>query len=92
MLLNFEWDEDKAELNFIKHGITFDEAISVFDDELSLTINDTEHSIIEDRFIDIGLSNKNRYIVVVYTERQEKIRIISSRLATKMEIRNYEKK
>lgn len=90
MSLNFEWDEDKAEKNLIKHGISFQEAISVFYDKLSLTTNDFENSIGEERYIDIGLSNKNRIIVVVYTERNESIRIISSRLATKREIKSYE--
>ncbi|MCX6153499.1 MAG: BrnT family toxin [Candidatus Kapabacteria bacterium] len=90
MSLKFEWDEDKAKSNLKKHGITFEEAISVLNDQFSLTIEDIEHSVTEQRFIDIGFSNKNRLLVVHYTERHDKIRIISSRLATKKEIKNYE--
>jgi uncharacterized DUF497 family protein len=92
MSLNFEWDDDKAQNNLKKHKISFDEAISVFNDKLSITIFDSYHSINEERFIDIGLSNKNRLIVVIYTERNNNIRIISSRLATKQERENYENK
>ena len=66
MSLQFEWDETKAKINLNKHGISFEEAISVFNDKLSLTVFDFEHSINEDRFIDIGLSNKNRLIVNNY--------------------------
>ena len=73
----FEWDEAKEKTNFRKHKITFTEGETVFYDPLSLTIPDPDHSIDEDRFIDIGTSNKNRILVVVYTEREDKIRIIS---------------
>ena len=90
MSINFEWDEDKAQENLKKHGIGFDEAISVFNDSLSLTIPDIKHSVGEERFIDIGLSNRNRLIIVVYTERNNVIRLISSRLATKKEKKSYE--
>jgi len=92
MNINFEWDEDKAFANMKKHGVSFDEAVSIFNDRLSLTIFDAEHSIGEERFIDIGLSNKDRVIVVVYTERENNIRIISSRKAIKKEIKFYESK
>ena len=92
MPLNFEWDEEKYKKNLKKHGVSFEEAISVFYDKLSLTIVDAEHSINEHRYIDIGLSNKNRIIVVVYTEINDIIRIISSRLAKKKEIKDYEEK
>lgn len=57
---------------------------------MSLTLNDTKHSIDENRFVEIGMSNKNRLLVVIYTEREDKIRIISSRLATKKEKKYYE--
>jgi uncharacterized protein len=90
MYINFEWDEDKSKLNLKKHNVSFEEAISVFNDNLSLTIEDNEHSIYETRFIDIGISNKNRLLVVSYTERENKIRIISCRLATKKERKIYE--
>ncbi len=73
----FEWDESKALLNEQKHGVSFDEAATVFADPLSLTIVDETHSDEEDRFVDIGESSSGRLLVVVYTERDETIRIIS---------------
>ena len=90
MSLQFEWDEQKAELNAIKHGVYFTEAKTVFADPNSMTIADLEHSIEEDRYIDIGISERDRLLVVVYTERGNLIRIISSRRATNREIRIYE--
>jgi uncharacterized DUF497 family protein len=90
MSLNFEWNVEKANTNLKKHGISFDEAKTVFYDNLALTLNDTEHSIDENRLIEIGLSNRNRLLVVVYTEREDNVRIISSRIATKMEMKFYE--
>lgn len=91
MALRFEWDEEKAALNQSKHGVDFYEAQTVFGDLHSLTIFDEHHSEQEDRFIDIGLSQFGRLLVVVYTERDEKIRIISCRLATPNEINQYER-
>ena len=90
MSLQFEWDEQKAELNEIKHGVNFEEAKTVFADFGSITIDDLEHSIEEDRYIDIGISDRGRLLVVIYTERGDRIRIISSRCATNQEIRIYE--
>jgi uncharacterized protein len=90
MSLKFEWDELKADRNAIKHGVYFEEAKTVFADSNSVTIVDLEHSIDEDRYIDIGISNLGRLLVVVYTERDNYIRIISSRCATNREIRIYE--
>mgnify|MGYP002777006522 CR=1 FL=1 len=90
MSLAFEWDEQKAELNYRKHRVSFEEAQTVFRDPNSITILDSNHSIAEERYIDIGLSEQGRILVVVYTERQEKIRIISSRKATAKEIQVYE--
>lgn len=92
MSLNFEWDEIKAEENLKKHGISFDEAKTVFNDPFSLTIYDPNHSINEERYVDIGLSSKGRLIIVSYTERGENIRIISCRKAKKKEQKDYEKK
>ncbi len=86
----FEWDENKEKSNLRKHKIGFDEAESVFADAFSVTIPDPDHSIEENRFIDIGMSEKNRVLVVVYTERGEQIRIISVRKATKAERKIYE--
>jgi uncharacterized protein len=88
----FEWDEEKAKENFKKHGVDFDEAKTVFNDPLAITICDPDHSIDEDRYIDIGFSFKGRLIVVSYTERGNNIRIISSRKSVKKERENYEKK
>ena len=92
MPLTFEWDEKKADDNLRKHGVSFDEAKTVFNDPFSVTIHDPDHSRGEQRYIDIGLSSKGRLIVVSYTERGEKIRIINSREATKKEEREYENK
>ncbi len=90
MSFNFEWDEEKAKANFKKHKVSFDEAITVFSDPLSITIPDPDHSIDEERYIDIGTSDKGRVLVVVYTERGANIRIISCRKATPAERRRYE--
>lgn len=86
----FEWDENKEKSNLRKHKIGFDEAESVFSDAFSVTIFHPDHSIEENRFIDIGTSDKSRVLVVVYTEREERIRIISVRKATKAERKIYE--
>jgi uncharacterized DUF497 family protein len=90
MALGFEWDPAKAELNLKEHGISFDEATTVFRDTLSITISDPDHSDSEDRFIDIGMSHRMQLLVVSYTERKDKIRIISARRATRAERKNYE--
>ncbi len=87
---DFEWDEDKDRANLKKHGISFDEATTVFMDALSVTIPDPDHSTGEQRYVDIGRSEKGRVLVVVYTERSGSIRIISSRKATPLERRAYE--
>ena len=92
MALTFEWDENKALENYRKHGVSFEEAKTVFNDSFAITIYDPNHSIHEDRFIDLGRSSKGRILVVVYTERNETIRLISSRIATKRECWNYEEK
>ena len=92
MALLFEWNENKASTSFKKHGVSFEEATTVFGDTLSVTISDPLHSIDEDRFIIIGHSHKNRLVVVVHTDRGDKIRIISARLATKSERNFYERK
>ncbi|MDZ8080068.1 MAG: BrnT family toxin [Nostoc sp. SerVER01] len=90
MELGFEWHEEKAKENLKKHGISFDEAKTIFNDPFSITITDPEHSLDEERYIDIGLSLRGQLLVVVYTERQSKIRIISCRQATKAERKVYE--
>jgi len=90
MKLRFEWDEEKAKANLKKHRIDFNEAATVFADPLSITIHDPDHSAYEQRYIDIGSSDKDRVLVVVYTERGSNIRIVSCRKATLSERKLYE--
>jgi uncharacterized protein len=92
MGLRFEWDPGKARANLRKHGVSFEEATTVFADALSLTISDPDHSETEARFLDLGLSHQGRLLVVSYTEREDQIRIISARLASRVEKRTYETK
>jgi len=92
MALFFEWNEIKASTGFKKHGVSFEEATTVFGDTGSITISDPLHSTDEDRFIIIGYSLKHRLVVVIHTERGDNIRIISARLATKRERSFYENK
>ena len=86
----FEWDSKKAESNLRKRGISFAEAATVFFDPLSITIPDPLHSLTEDRFVITGLSNRSRCLVVVHSDRGDKIRIISARLASSSERKKYE--
>ncbi len=90
MGLKFEWDEKKAASNLKKHGVSFEEASTVFGDWLSITIEDPLHSEHEDRFIIIGKSELLNTLVVVHVERSESIRIISARPTTKNEQKFYE--
>ena len=90
MAIPFEWDEEKAEINLKKHKVDFEQAKSVFGDPFSITVDDPDHSKEEQRFIDIGKSASGKLLVVVYTERGSKIRIISCRKATPTERRKYE--
>jgi uncharacterized protein len=90
MALEFEWDPVKAKLNQKEHGVSFDEATTIFRDTLSITISDPDHSDYEDRFVDIGMSHRMQLLVVSYTEGKDKIRIISARRATRAERKNYE--
>lgn len=87
----FTWDEDKATSNLKKHGVTFAEAQTVFDDDNALRIFDPDHSETEDRFVLLGLSVQLRTLVVChcYREDDEQIRIISARKATKKEEQAY---
>ena len=89
MALQFEWHSKKALANKRKHGITFEEASTIFGDPVSLTIYDPVHSIDEVRFITIGTSARNRIIVAVHTYRGSIVRIISARKATGNEIKQY---
>jgi uncharacterized DUF497 family protein len=87
----FEWDDNKSKVNLKNHKVSFEEARSVFADSLSITVADTDHSEGEYRFIDIGMSEQRRLLVVSYTERGRSIRIISARCALPVERRCYEK-
>lgn len=89
-MFKFEWDDQKAASNLQKHGVSFDEAISVFGDARALTFSDTDHSEVEDRSRTYGISNKMRLLVVVHTERRNGIRVISARKATRYEKSIYE--
>jgi len=89
MALRFEWDHRKAKSNLRAHGVAFDEATSVFSDSLAITIYDPDHSAAELRFVDVGLSHRGRLLVVSYTERGDRIRLISARPATRNEQRQY---
>ena len=86
----YEWDEQKAQTNLRKHGVSFDEAETVFDDPLAITIPDPDHSQAEVRFVDIGQSDKGRLLVVTYTERGKQTRLINARIATRTERIKYE--
>jgi uncharacterized DUF497 family protein len=90
MQLEFEWDPDKAEANKRKHGVSFTEAGTAFGDPLSMTLPDTRHSIDEDRYILFGRSDRGRLLAVMHTDRDTAIRIISARLMTTRERREYE--
>jgi hypothetical protein len=86
----FEWDESKARSNLTKHGVAFEEAATVFGDPLSLTVRDPLHSDEEDRFVTIGASSGFNTLVVVHTDREDRVRIITARRATRAEVKNYE--
>lgn len=86
----FDWDPEKAESNLRKHGITFDEASTVFGDTLSLLMSDPDHSAEEERYIVLGMSSENRLLVVAFAERPPFTRLISARRATRKERRHYE--
>jgi uncharacterized DUF497 family protein len=86
----FEWDPKKESANLRKHGITFAEAATVFGDPLSVTILDPDHDFEEERFVIIGMSTAQQLLVVVHTIREERIRLISARTATKYEKQAYE--
>ena len=90
MTLEFEWDIRKARANLRKHGVTFEEALTVFGDPLAAIFPDEAHSIGEERELIIGHSDRGRLLLVSFTERGTTIRIIGARLATRRERRDYE--
>lgn len=85
-----EWDGEKAKANLLKHGVSFIEATSVLDDPCVLILDDAFHSIGELRFLAIGYSDQNNLLAVIYTERNNDIRIISARPTTRQERKTYE--
>ena len=87
--LKFEWDPRKAQINLHKHGISFEEAATVFGDKLAITMLDPDHSDLEIREITLGSTLKNRIVVVSHTDRSGNIRIISARRADRAEINQY---
>ncbi|MCP4536273.1 MAG: BrnT family toxin [Chloroflexi bacterium] len=91
MGLTFEWDPNKAASNLRKHDVTFEEAATVFEDWLSITVLDPDHSETEERHITVGMSKRGRLLLVAHTERQTRIRIISARQLTSREKRVYER-
>ena len=88
--MRFEWDLAKAADNVIKHGVSFEEAATVFRDPLSATGPDPDHSLHEERFVTFGASTRNRLLAIAHTERGDTIRIISARPATPRERKIYE--
>jgi uncharacterized protein len=86
--MKYQWDKNKAASNLQKHGIEFADAVSVFSDDLAITISDQRFD--EDRFVTIGMDAFGRILVVVFTWRGEDIRLISARLAERRERKQYE--
>lgn len=88
--MEFEWNEEKAASNLLKHKVSFEEAKTVFDDPLYVDFYDPDHSYDENRYIIIGESMQRRLLLVSYTERSNAIRLISARIVTRMEREAYE--
>jgi uncharacterized DUF497 family protein len=89
-MFRFDYDPQKAAKNFKKHGVSFEEAITVFSDPLASTLPDDQRSSDKERFITVGISSRNRLLFVVYTEDVSGVRLIGARLATATEKRQYE--
>ncbi len=90
--MKFSWDPKKAAANLKKHGVSFEEASTVFHDTLSITGSDPDHSGQEQRFVTFGNSSQDRLLVVAHTDEGETIRMISARLVTRQERRIYEER
>jgi len=88
--VQFEWNAEKAQRNFVKHGVSFDEAVTVFSDPLAVTIHDPDHSDQEQRFLTTGLSKRRRSIIVAHTDREGRVRLFSAREVTARERSQYE--
>jgi uncharacterized protein len=85
--VSYQWDPDKASLNRINHGVDFADAVSVLEDDRAITVEDQRYE--EERFITIGIDAIGRILVVVYTLRSNKIRLISARKADRLERQQY---
>jgi hypothetical protein len=88
--MKIEWDPRKAKSNIKKHGVSFEEAATALGDPMAVTGADPDHSVVEERYVTFGISQKNRLLVVSHTEKGETIRIISARKASKGEREIYE--
>jgi uncharacterized DUF497 family protein len=89
-MIDFEWDPSKARTNLRKHGVSFREAATVFRDSLSITAYDPDHSEEEGRYITVGTSVSQRFLIVAHTDRGTRIRVISARELTRAERKAYE--
>ena len=89
--MQFEWDPAKARANVRKHGVSFEEASSIFGDALAYTFADPDHSVREGRWLTFGLSDRGRILLVSHVDRDDRVRIVSAREATKHERKIYEK-
>ena len=92
MGLQFEWDPNKAASNLRRHRVSFEEAATVFEDRLSVTVADPDHSLEEERWITVGMSHSARLLMVSHTERGDHIRVISARALTPRERKVYEER
>ena len=90
--MQFEWNQNKAASNLSKHGVSFEEAKTVFDDPLYIDFYDPDHSEDEERYLIVGESNRGRLLIVSYTEREDSIRLISAREVTRTEREAYEER
>ncbi len=90
MAFTFEWDPQKAITNARKHDVTFDEAATAFGDPFGLIVDDPRHTEVEHRSVLLGYSQSGRLLAVMFTERGDRLRLISARTATRRERRHYE--
>jgi uncharacterized DUF497 family protein len=90
IMIDFGWDPSKAKENLRKHGVSFEEGATIFQDTLGVTIHDPDHSIQEDRYITIGSSSTGRVMMVAHTDRYGRTRIINARELTRKERKEYE--
>ena len=88
--MGFEWDKAKAAANLTKHGVSFEEAKTVFEDRLYVDFYDPKHSLDEHRYIIIGQSSEGCVLIVSYTERNDTVRLINARQVTRAERETYE--